>query len=272
MINDDHSAVYEALALAQAEGHAVALATVVQTEGSIPRHTGSKMLIHTDGKIVGTIGGGAMEGLVITAAKESLTDGQTRLETYTLNNLEDGDPGICGGTAQIFIEPIGIQSTLVVIGGGHCGKELAQLGKWMGYRVVLSDDRDTFCNPDYAPGLDAYIVCKPTEITEHLTINAQSYVACVTRGLPVDIHLIPALLNTDAAYIGVIGSRRRWSLTVKALKEETNLTSADLMHIHAPIGLELEAETPKEIAISIMAEIIMLQRGGTGKPMGMNLG
>ena len=271
-MNDDHGAVYEALAQAQAAGQAVALATVVQTEGSIPRHAGSKMMIDAEGKTVGTIGGGAMEGLVIATAQESLKDGQTRLETYTLNNIEDGAPGICGGTAQIFIEPIGIQSTLVVIGGGHCGKELAQLGKWMGYRVVLSDDREAFCNPDYVPGLDEYIVCKPAELTDRIPLNAHSYVACVTRGLPVDIHLIPALLKTDAAYIGVIGSKRRWSLTVNALEEETDLTKDDLTRIHAPIGLELEAETPKEIAVSIMAEIIMMQRGGTGKPMGMDLG
>ena len=98
-------------------------------------------------------------------------------------------------------------------------------------------------------------------------MTVTTYVAAVTRGLPVDLNLIPALLATEAPYIGVIGSRRRWALTVKALKEERAMTDAQLARVRAPIGLELQAETPKEIAVSIMAEIIMLRRGGTGKPM-----
>jgi xanthine dehydrogenase accessory factor len=266
-MDDDHKAVYEALLQAQSTGEPVALATVVNTHGSIPRHAGSKMLVQQNGVVVGTVGGGAMEALVIKTALAAIDDGQTRLETYTLSNLEDGDPGICGGTAQIFIEPIFTPPTLLVIGGGHCGKELAQLGKWMGYRVVLSDDRPEFCSEDYVPGLDGYIVCKPGEITGHTRIDSQTYVAAVTRGLPVDIHLIPSLLETDAPYIGLIGSRRRWALTVKALKSEFGLTEAQLMRVRAPIGLELRAETPREIALSIMAEITMIRRGGSGEPM-----
>lgn len=267
MMNDDHRAVIEALAKAQADGEPVALATVVSTQGSIPRHAGSKLLVRADGSTVGTVGGGAMESLVIQEALAALLDGQTRLRTYSLNNLEDGDPGICGGSAQIFIEPIDITPALLVIGGGHCGYELSQLGKWMGYRVILSDDRAEFCNENYLPGLDGYVVCKPGEITQHVRINEQTYVAAVTRGLPIDIHLIPALLKTPAAYIGVIGSRRRWALTVKTLIDEQGLTESELSRIHAPIGLELQAETPKEIALSIMAEIVMVRRGGTGESM-----
>ncbi len=243
------------------------MTTVVSVQGSVPRHTGSKMLVHADGSIVGTVGGGAMEAQVIKAALVALVDGQTRMPTYKLNNLEDGDPGICGGTVQVFIEPLGLKPTLLVIGGGHVGKALAQLGKWTGYRVILSDDRPEFCNADYLPGLDAYVVCKPDEVTQQIAINPQTYIACVTRGLPVDVNLMPALLATDAPYIGLIGSRRRWALTVKALKTERGLSESQLARIYAPIGLELEAETPEEIAISILAEITMLRRGGTGKPM-----
>jgi len=266
-MSDDHKAVYDALAQAQADGEAVALATVVNTQGSMPRHAGSKMIVRLDGSTVGTIGGGAMESLVIKEALTALDDGNTRLPTYSLNNLEDGDPGICGGTAQIFIEPINAAPTLLVIGGGPCGVELAQLGKWAGYRVILSDDRAEFCNEGYLPGMDNYIVCQPGQITSHVKIGRQTFVAAVTRGLPVDVHLIPALLKTEAAYIGLIGSRRRWALTVKALQDDYGLTKDDLARVHAPIGLELQAETPKEIAVSILAEIIMLRRGGTGQPM-----
>lgn len=264
---DDAKAVYEALLDAQANGLPVALATVVQVHGSMPRHEGSKMLVRPDGSIVGTVGGGAMESRVIQEALASLADGKTRLPSYTLNSLQDGDPGVCGGTAQIFIEPVGTAPTLLVIGGGHVGRALAALGKWADYRVILSDDREAYCNPEYAPGLDGYLVCAPSDITHHAVITRQTYIAAVTRGLPVDINLIPALLDTDAAYIGLIGSRRRWALTIKTLQSERGLRDDQLARVHAPIGLEIQAETPKEIALSILAEITMIRRGGDGQPM-----
>ena len=264
---DDVRAVYEAILEVQSRGEPAALATVVSVQGSMPRHEGSKMLVRADGSIVGTVGGGALESRVIEEALAAINDGRTRMPSYTLNNLADGDPGICGGTAQIFIEPLQTSPTLLVIGGGHVGKALAELGKWGGYRVILSDDRPDFCNPDYVAGLDDYVVCAPSEVAERVPIGPQTCVAAVTRGLPVDIDLIPSLLKTDAAYIGMIGSRRRWALTMKALKQERGLTDEQLHRVHAPIGLEIHAETPREIAVSILAEIILARRGGTGQPM-----
>lgn len=264
---DDTRDVYLALLEAHTRGDAIALATVVSVQGSVPRHEGSKLLVRADGTFVGTIGGGMLESLVISEALAALADGTTRMRSYSLNDIDAGDPGVCGGTVQIFIEPIGIAPTLLVIGGGHVGKALAELGKWADYRVILSDDRPDFCNPDYVPGLDDYVVCRPGEITNRVSITSNTYVAAVTRGLPVDVRLIPALLKTSAPYIGVIGSRRRWALTMRALRDEHGISAEDLRRVHAPIGLELQAETPKEIALSIMAEIVMVRRGGTGEPM-----
>lgn len=266
MSMDDQQAVYDALLTAQQAGDAVVLATIVRTSGSMPRHAGSKMLVYADGTTVGTVGGGAMEAGVIEVALESLADGESRLESYTLNSLEEGDLGICGGTADIFIEAIGLTPILLVIGGGHTGKALAELGKWAGFKVWLSDDREAYCNPQYLPNLDGYFVCAPNDLLTEITITKQTYVAAVTRGLPIDLDLIPKLLETDAPYIGLIGSRRRWAVTRQGLMDK-GLSHEELMRIRAPIGLELEAETPKEIAVSILAEIIMLRRGGTGQPM-----
>jgi xanthine dehydrogenase accessory factor len=260
-------AVFAAVLAAQEKGEVVALATVVSVQGSVPRHEGSKMLVRQDGSIVGTVGGGLMESRVVQEALDAMRDGKARMPSYTLNDISAGDAGICGGTIQVFIEPVGSSPTLLVIGGGHVGKALAELGKWSGYRVILSDDREAYCNPDYAAGLDGYVISKPGQITEHVTITAQTYVAAVTRGLSVDIDLIPALLNSPAAYIGLIGSRRRWTITVKSLKEERGLTEAQLARVYAPIGLELQAETPQEIALSIMAQITMIRRGGDGQAM-----
>lgn len=264
---NENRAVFEALFEAQSKGQPAALATIISAVGSVPRHAGSKMLVRADGSIVGTVGGGALEQLVIQAALAAMKDGQPRLPSYNLNDLDAGDPGVCGGTVQVFIEPVGTAPALLVIGIGHVGKALAELGKWAGYRVIVSDDREAFCNPEYLPGMDGYAVCKPGEITGSVEITPQTYIAAVTRGMPVDLDLIPALLQTEAAYIGLIGSRRRWALTVKALKDERGLTEKQLSRVYAPIGLELNAETPQEIAVSILAQIIMVQRGGTGVAM-----
>jgi xanthine dehydrogenase accessory factor len=264
---EDTRVVYAALLAAQDQGMAVVLATIIGVSGSVPRHEGSKLLVYADGSFVGTVGGGALEAQVIKEALAALADGETRKLSYTLNDITAGDPGICGGTVEVFVEPIGVAQTLLVIGGGHVGKALASLGKWMDYRVILADDRAEFCNPDYLPGMDGYVIGKPGEIAQQTRIDRQTAVAAVTRGLPVDIDLIPALLATEAGYIGVIGSRRRWAITRRALIAERGIDAAQLQRVRAPIGLELEAETPKEIALSIMAEIVMVRRGGSGKPM-----
>lgn len=266
-MDDSQFAIFRALAEAHESGADVALITITATSGSMPRHAGSRMLVRADGSTLGTIGGGAMEARVIQEALACLADSQIRVRTYTLNDLAAGDAGVCGGTAEMFIEPVQSAPTLLIIGGGHVGKALSELALWAGFRVILSDDREDYCNPDYAPGLSAYIVCKPSDLPSRVSITRSTYVAAVTRGLPVDLSLIPALLNSDAAYIGLIGSRRRWALTSKALIEEAGLTVEQLARVRAPIGLELQAETPKEIALSILAEIVMLRRGGTGLPM-----
>jgi xanthine dehydrogenase accessory factor len=264
---DDVRPVYEAILAAQTDGIPAALATVVRVQGSVPRHAGSKMLVYADGTFVGTVGGGKMESLVITAAQRVIAEGDTRMESYTLNDIGAGDPGICGGTAQVFIEPVYSPPTLLVIGMGHVGRALAELGKWMGYRVAVCDDRAEFCNPEYLPGMDDYIVCRPSEVPDRIALTKHTAVAAVTRGLPVDIGLIPALLKSEAGYIGLIGSRRRWAITVNALKAEYGLTDAELSRVHAPIGLELHAETPREIALSILAEITAVRHGATAQPM-----
>lgn len=266
-MHNEQQAIYQAILAAQAQHLATALATVISTTGSMPRHAGAKMLIYADGRIVGTIGGGAMEAQVIQAGQAVMQSGQARMESYTLNSLENGDFGICGGTASIFIEAISLSPTLLVIGAGHVGKSLAELAKWIGYRVLLADDRAEYCNPEAVPNLDAYYVCPASDITQQVTINASTYIAAVTRGLVVDLALFPALLATEAAYIGLIGSRRRCLLTMQKLVADYGVTQAQIQRIHAPIGLELEAETPQEIALSIMAEITMHRRGGTGHPM-----
>ncbi|MCQ3928866.1 MAG: xanthine dehydrogenase [Chloroflexi bacterium] len=253
-------AVYEALLQAEQEGKIAALATVIRTQGSVPRQAGSKMLIWPDKTIVGTIGGGLMESQVVEEAQAVMRSGDTKMLIYRLSDLTQGDPGICGGTVEIFLEPIGFVPTVLVIGCGHVGKALAQLAKWSGFRVVVSDDRAELCTPEAIPDMDGYYPVAPTALLQQIEIGPRTFIAAVTRGLPVDIQLFPPLLQSQAAYIGLIGSKRRWALTEKALLEQ-GVSEEAVQRVHSPIGLDIAAETPQEIAVSIMAEIIQHYRG-----------
>lgn len=262
----DDRAVFEAVVTAQRENKLAALATVIETQGSVPRQAGSKMLIWPDGQIVGTVGGGQMEAYVIGEAQAALRDGATRVLTYNLSDLGAGDPGVCGGTVRVFVEPLLTPVTLVVIGCGHVGKAVAELAKWLELHVVVVDDRPGYATPEAIPGMDGYHTVAAAELLDHVAITPRTAVAAVTRGLPVDERLLPVLLATEAPYIGLIGSRRRWALTIEAL-EAQGLPREQLSRVRAPIGLEIGAETPKEIAVSILAEIIMVLRQATGQPM-----
>lgn len=258
--------IYEALARLEAEGKAGVLCTLIRSRGSTPRHTGSKMLVYPDGTIVGSIGGGELENRVIREALEALRQGTPRLLEYNMVEPARGDPGVCGGQLEVFVEPILPKPTLLVIGGGHVGKAVVHLGSWLGFRVVLSDDRPEFCNPQAVPGAQEYLLLPMAEIPRKMEITPWTYIVLTTRGVAIDVPGLPPLLDSPAAYIGVIGSRRRWATTCKQLLAQ-GVPQEKLDRVHSPIGLEIQAETPEEIAVSIMAEIIMIRQGGSGEVM-----
>jgi xanthine dehydrogenase accessory factor len=258
--------IYQALAELEQTHQSAALCTVVKTSGSTPRHSTSKMLVYANGGILGTVGGGELENRVRQEALNSLQDGLPRLLTYAMNDPSRGDAGICGGQVEVFVEPILPAPTLVVIGGGHVGKAVAHLAKWLGYRVAVSDDRPEFCTPETNPDADEFYVCPMAELPQRLDITPRTVLILTTRGSNVDVVGLPALLETQAGYIGVIGSRKRWLTTVEELNAQ-GITEEQLAHVHSPIGLGLGAETPEEIAVSILAEVLMLRGGGSGKSM-----
>jgi xanthine dehydrogenase accessory factor len=258
--------IYQALSELEKNNESAALCTVVKSEGSTPRHVGSKMLVYPDGKFIGTVGGGELENRVIKAALESLNNGKSQTLTYTMADPSRGDPGVCGGTVEVFVEPILPPATIVVIGAGHVGKAVVHLAKWLGFRVAVSDDRPEFCNPETVPNADAYYPVPMGEVAKQLKVTHQTFLVVTSRGSGVDAEGMPSLLDSNAAYIGVIGSKRRWLTTVRALKEK-GVADEKIARVHSPIGLELNAETPEEIAVSILAEILMLKDKGTGKMM-----
>jgi xanthine dehydrogenase accessory factor len=260
------NSVHIALADLEKTNEAGVLCTIIRSQGSTPRHTGSKMLVYPDGSITGTVGGGELESRVIQEAVESLQDGRPRLLEYAMADPKRGDPGVCGGQVEVFVEPVLPKPTLVVIGSGHVGKAVAHLAKWLGFRVAVNDDRPEFCNPEAVPGADEYYPVPMAELPKQMKITPWTYLVLTTRGVAVDIQGLPALLDTPAAYIGVIGSQRRWATTRKQLLE-CDVPEEKIARVRSPMGLELNAETPEEIAVSIMAEIIMLRQGGDGAVM-----
>jgi xanthine dehydrogenase accessory factor len=258
--------IYQALSELEKNNDAATLCTVVKSEGSTPRHVGSKMLVYPDGKFIGTVGGGELENRVIKAALESVKSGTAQTLFYTMSDPTRGDPGVCGGTVEVFVEPILPPALIVVIGAGHVGKAVVHLAKWLGFRVAVSDDRAEFCDPETVPNADAYYPVPMAELANQLKVTPQTYLVVTSRGSSVDAVGLPSLLDSEASYIGVIGSKRRWLTTVKALKEK-GVTDEKIAKVHSPMGLELNAETPEEIAVSIMAEILMLRDRGTGRMM-----
>jgi xanthine dehydrogenase accessory factor len=244
----------------------VALATVVRDQGSVPRHAGAKMLIYSDGAFEGTVGGGELESQVIQEALQALQDGKPRLLEYAFHDVEQGDVGVCGGEMEVFVEPIQPPATVVVVGAGHVGSAVAFLAKWLGFRVVVSDDRPEFATPEAVPGADEYVAGPLSELPKQVPITPQTYLLLTTRGVAVDVEGLPSLLETPAAYIGIIGSRRRWEVAAQQLAEQ-GVPREQIERVTSPMGLELNAETPQEIALSMLAQIIMLHRGGTGEAM-----
>ena len=253
-------------------GVAVASATVVDTSRSVPRRPGAKMLVYRDGSISGTVGGGEMEARVVDEAVAALADGRCRLLSYRLVDPGRGDPGVCGGDVQIFVEPHMPEPTVIVMGYGHVGRAVAQLAGWLGFRVVATDDRpladaDTGAGPSDDSAAGEVVAAAPDELvigTVHdllagRVLDTDTSVVLVTRNVDVDAAALPALLATDAGYVGVMGSERRWA-TTRARLEAEGVEPAALDRVNAPIGIEVGAETPEEIALSIMAEVVAHRR------------
>lgn len=258
--------IYKMIAELEETGEAAVLCTVVEAKGSTPRHSGTKMLVFADGRFTGTVGGGEIENQVKEEALKALSDRKTKLLHYSLVDPKRGDVGICGGQMEVYVEPIIPKLTLLVIGAGHVGRQVVHLAHWLGYRVIVSDDRPEFAAPDSMPDGDEYITANMADLPAKMTINQFTAIVVTTRGGDVDIAGLAPLLDTNAGYIGVIGSRRRWEFTKKGLIAQ-GVDPEKFKRVHSPIGIELEAETPEEIAVSIIAEVMISANRGNGASM-----
>ncbi len=257
--------IFEEIVRLRREGKRAALATIVHTDGSIPSYESSRMLVHEDGSMAGTVGGGCVEAEVWAAAKEVIRAEAPRKMVFNLNHEASYDNGlICGGTLEIFVEPILPQPTLYIFGGGHVSMALARTGHAAGFAIGVVDDREAFANAERFP-MAKEIYTSFEEAYAKIRPGASTYLVIVTRGHRDDMNVLRWAVGTGARYIGMIGSKRKAISVYKALEKE-GIPAEKFEHVYAPVGIEIGALTPDEIAISIAAELIAIRRQATGLP------
>jgi xanthine dehydrogenase accessory factor len=259
--------LYSKLSELELTGKKAILCIVTNTRGSTPRHSGSKMIVYPDGTIDGTVGGGEIEALCIEESIKLLNDGSTKILNYKLVNPELGDPGVCGGEVDIYLEVIGKKQTLLIVGAGHVGQKLAFLSKWLGFTTDFIEDREELSNKESSVnGISFYSTIEEYLSSKQNFSSKNLFVVLTTRSLEIDVKILPKILEVNPAYIGVIGSKKRWLKTTELLAK-SGIVDSEIQKIFSPIGLDLKSETPEEIALSIMAEIMIVKNNATGKNM-----
>jgi len=235
--------------------------TIVRSNGSTPQRTGAKMLVFADGRIVGTIGGGCYENDAVGRAREAIATGKPELVKYDLNDDFVQESGlICGGQMEVYIDPIAPVPPLYIVGAGHVGWHLARFAGDAGFRIHVIDDREKFANAERFPSAEKIEVDDIGMWLDRADLPPSAYVVIVTRGHTHDFEALRALAARDLRYIGLIGSRAKVARIFDALQAE-GMPIEGLARVHAPIGLDIGAVTPAEIAISILAELIAVRHG-----------
>jgi xanthine dehydrogenase accessory factor len=262
MIDD----VFTAIAAALERGDEVALVTIVSASGSTPQRVGAKMVVFADGRTVGTIGGGCYENDAFGKARDVLRTHRPQIVRYELTDDFAEESGlICGGQMEVFIEPVEPAPRLYIIGAGHVGFHLARLAKDAGFQTHVLDDREKFANRTRFPDANEVIVEDIGDWLHQAEFPANAYVVVVTRGHQHDLDALRALAARDLRYLGLIGSKAKVKRIYDALLQEA-MPPECLTRVHAPIGLDIGAVTPEEIAVSILAELIAVRRGKIDEP------
>ncbi len=252
--------LYEEIVALRRQGRRGAVATIVSKTGSVPSFSTAKMLVRDDGSIVGTIGGGRVEADVLQAARQVMDEEKPRTLTFDLRRNPGDDPGlICGGELEVFVEPITPAAALYIFGAGHVALSLYKIAQVAGFDVTVIDDRSAYANRERFPEARDIIVEDIGTACAGLPVNQNSYIVIVTRGHTEDTRALRWAVSTPVRYVGMIGSKRK-VLTVFGQLQKEGVSGEILHRVHAPIGLEIGALTPEEIAVSITAELISVRR------------
>lgn len=252
--------LYEEIVALRRAGRKGALATITSVRGSIPSFRTAKMLVRDDGSIIGTIGGGCVEADVWQAAREVMEQEKPRSLSFDLNNNPSYDTGlVCGGTLEVFIEPILPPSELFIFGAGHVAMNLSKVASLAGFGVSIIDDREAYASRERFPEARQILADDFDAALAKLDIPEHAYIVIVTRGHRDDMRVLRWALDQPAKYIGMIGSKRKVLSIYKELEKE-GVSATKFERINAPIGLEIGAVTPEEIAVAIVAEMIAIRR------------
>ena len=252
--------IYEEIVHLRQQGRRGAVATIVNVRGSIPSFETAKMLIRDDGSISGTVGGGCVEAEVWRAAREVIESERPRTLTFNLNQNPKYDTGlVCGGTLDIFIEPVLPPASLYIFGAGHVALSLYRTAQNAGFEVSVIDDRETYANRERFPDAKEVMAEDYDQAMTRIHPNQTSYIVIVTRGHKDDMRVLRWAVQTEAQYIGMIGSKRK---TITIFRELVNEGIPEHLfeRLHAPVGLDIGAITPEEIAVAITAELIAVRR------------
>lgn len=248
--------IFEKLLRNSHRNDACALVILIRTEGSVPAKPGAKMLVSADGETEGTIGGGAMEYEITETARQAIGEGGPRTVQV---DLTEAAGYACGGRAVFYIEPVIPAPRLLIAGAGHIGRALCPLSSAAGFSVTIADDREEFADPEHFPDADRRVVIQFKDLFSQITVTENTYIVCATRGHAHDYDVVRQALKTPAPYIGLLGSRRKRGTFIENLRADGISTDA-LARLHTPVGLDIGAVTPQEIAISIIAELILERR------------
>ncbi len=253
--------IYEEIVELRRQGRRGAVATITTARGSIPSFQTAKMLVRDDGSIVGTIGGGCVEAEVWQAAREVMEEERPRTLTFNLNNNPKYDTGlVCGGTLEVFVEPVLPPALLYIFGAGHVAHNLYKVARIAGFDVTVVDDRESYANRERFPDAQEVVVADFKDVPSKLVVRERAYIVIVTRGHRDDMNVLRWAVNTNARYLGMIGSRRK-TISIYSELQKEGISPDVFAQVHAPVGLEIGAVTPEEIAVAIVAEMIAVRRG-----------
>ena len=253
--------IYEEIVRLRNTGEPAALATIVRRIGSTPRKDSAKMLIRKDGSSLGSIGGGCVEAEVWEIAQRVMSSNRPKILEYEMTDENMEEEGlVCGGKVEVFVEPILVNSTVIILGCGHVGQSISAQMVDLGCRVTVVDDRESFASTDRFPGTERVLIRDFGESLADLKIPQDGFAFIVTRGHRHDEQALASALRLGLRYIGLIGSRRKIKIIVTNLLEQ-GFQIANFKNLYAPIGIDIGSESPPEIAVSVAAELIAIRKG-----------
>ncbi|MBI4472451.1 MAG: XdhC family protein [Acidobacteria bacterium] len=259
--------VFDEIQRLRAQGRKAALATIVQIRGSVPSFQTAKMLVRDDGSTLGSVGGGCVEAEVWAAAQDVLREEKPRTMTFDLTEESMAEGGlICGGKVEIFIEPILPTSKMLIFGAGHISTQLSKIATIAGFKTTIVDNRPVYANAERFPEAEAVYSDSFEEAFEKIVPNENTYIVIVTRGHQEDQNVLRWAVQTNARYIGMIGSKRKVRSIFQQLESE-GVSRERLERVFAPIGLDIGAVLPEEIAVAIVAEAVYNRRAGFKHPL-----